>query len=116
MTYHISLFTNNSGSTSITANVGAQRDTYFVTPKNKAVPGHNVEIHKGNYSSYEEAFENCNFIYTGVHAYSFWDSGASQIFAMTNQDARPEVLYKGEAGDLTLTVNPDGTIDFSRSS
>lgn len=117
MTYHISLFQNSSKKNLITANPAAQRDTYFVAPGGSQNPGHNVEINKGSWTSYDAAFPNANFIYTGTFAYCFWDSGESQIFGVTEQNPRSvQVIYAGGAGDHVLTALSDGTITFTRSN
>lgn len=115
MTYHISLFQNASGYNLVTANPCAQRDTYFISSDGNRNPDHNVEINYGDWDCYDEAFPKANFIYTGAYAYCFWDTGKSQIAAIIDQEKSTQLLYSGGAGDLVLTVNPDGTISFSRA-
>ena len=114
MTYHISLFQNTSGQHHlVTANPVAQRDTYFILSGGTRNPDHNVEINKGDWETYDAAFPNANFIYTGVYAYCFWDTGESQIAAVSEQQKGVQLIYKGGAGDLVLNVKSDGTISFS---
>jgi hypothetical protein len=117
MTYHISLFQNLSGKNVVTAKSVAQRDTYFIAPKGSQKPGHNVQVSKGAWKSYNEAFPHANFIYTGTHAYLFWDSAKSQIVGVTEQNPnKVELIGEFTGGNLVLTVQPDGTIAFSRAS
>ena len=121
MTYDVSLIQNNSDMNVATANPAAQRDTYFVAPNEGRNPDHNVEINHGKQGwRSEEAFLKSNFIYTGVYAYCFWDSGESQVFAFKHNgggaSGNPEAIYAGSAGDLVLTVNKDGTISFTPAS
>lgn len=114
MAYHITTFVNKSGADSVTANPVATRDTYFLNPSAHVNPGHPPLLNKGTFNSYSEAFPNANWIYTGVNTYAFWDSGDSEIFAATQQDPGTiQVLYKASAGNLTLTINADGTIAFT---
>jgi hypothetical protein len=116
MTYHISLFQNSSRKDVVTANPAAQRDTYFVQTEKSKKPDHNVEINKGKWASYDEAFPTANFIYTGVFAYLFWDTGDSQIAGVTQQDPNTvQLIYSGSAGDHVLTVKADGKIGFTRA-
>ena len=42
----------------------------------------------------DEAFPKANFIYTGVYAYCFWDTGQSQIAAVTEQNPNSIQLTK----------------------
>ena len=113
MTYHISLFDNQSPRSILTANPVADRDTYFILPESNRNPEHNVEVNRGNWSSYDEAFPSANFIYTGRQAYCFWDSGKSQIF-LCDQEGNKKVWDKS-AGDLTLTIDENGSIEFTRN-
>ena len=116
MAYHITTFVNNSRLESVTANPKATRDTYFLKPKpEEAVkPSHPPLLNKGTFNSYSQAFPIANWIYTGVEAYAFWDSGDSEIFAVTQKDPNTvQVLYKASAGNLTLTINGDGSIAFT---
>lgn len=117
MTYHISQFQNNSDNNVLTANPKAQRDTYFIGPSGTQKPDHNPEINKGNWESYDAAFPQANFISTGVYNYSFWDTGKSQIAAVTDQNQNwVQLIYEGDAGNLVLNVQSDGTIGFQRAS
>jgi hypothetical protein len=117
MAYHISLFQNSSRKNMVTANPVAQRDTYFIAHGGSKNPDHNVLINKGSWKTYDEAFPNANFIYTGPFAYCFWDTGESQIAAVTDQDpAKVQLIYSGSAGDHVLTVKADGTIAFTRAT
>lgn len=117
MTYHISLFQNSSDNDVLTANPVAQRDTYFISTGGMQSPDHNVEINKGEWSSYDAAFPKANFIYTGDYSYCFWDTGDSQIAGITGQNkGTVQLLYSGKAGNLVLTINLDGTISFSPAS
>lgn len=116
MAYHISLFQNTSAHNMVTANPVAQRDTYFISSDGNRNPDHNVEINKGEWTSYDAAFPKANFIYTGTYAYCFWDTGDSEIYAITEQNNTSQMIYKGGASNLVLTVKPDGTISFLRAS
>ena len=116
MTYHISLFQNSSPKNVVTANPAAQRDTYFIQTERSRKPDHNVEINKGKFTSYDAAFPTANFIYTGVFAYLFWDTGESQIAGVTQQQPNTvQLIFSGSAGDLVLTVKADGTIGFTKA-
>ncbi|WP_035239068.1 hypothetical protein [Desulfobacter vibrioformis] len=114
MAYHITTFVNESGLNSVTANPEATRDTYFLSPGSKVNPQHPPLLNTGTFGSYSQAFPKANWIYTGVETYAFWDSGDSEIFAATQQDPNTvQVLYKASAGNLTLTINKDGSIAFT---
>ena len=113
MAYHITKFVNDSKLESVTANPKSDRDTYFVKPGTLEQPKHPPLLNKGEFDSYSQAFPIANWIYTGTEAYAFWDSGKSEIFAVTQKDPRVvKVLYQGSAGDLTLTINVNGAIEF----
>jgi hypothetical protein len=118
MTYHISRFQNSSGQNLVTANPAAQRDTYFIPSGGSQKPAYNVEINTNTAEkiTYDKAFPQATFIYTGTYAYCFWDTGQSQIAGVTQQDQDSVLLiYSGGAGDLVLTVQSNGTIAFSRA-
>lgn len=79
MSYHISLFKNESSHNVVTANPVCNGDTYFIQAAGERIPGKNVLIETGNWSTYDAAFPHANFIYVGSNAYCFWDDGESQI-------------------------------------
>src|SRR5271169_4564882 len=84
MAQYISLFQNNSSSKDVfTANPKYAWDTYFIEKRASKTPNNSVLINKGSWTSFDEAFLNTNFIYTGRLSYCFWDTGASQIAGVT---------------------------------
>jgi hypothetical protein len=118
MAQHISLLQNNSHNDAVTANPEAQRDTYFVAKTGSKKPENNVLINKGSWLNYSSAFPHANFIYTGTHAYCFWDTGDSQIAGVTAQDPNTVILIEpnGHAGNFVLTVKNDGKIGFTKAT
>jgi len=115
MAYHITTFVNKSVSDSVTANPAATRDTYFLNPGDGLNPDNPPLLNKGVFKSYMEAFPSANWIYTGVKTYAFWDNGNSQINGVTQQDPGiVQALYEAPAGDLSLTINADGSITFAK--
>jgi hypothetical protein len=117
MAYHISLVRNmNVSNDAVIANPVSQRDTYFVGKGTYNKPDKKVLISKGNWQSYDEAFPNANFIFTGPLTYCFWDTGQSQIAAVTEQTpTKVQLIYVGTAGDHMLVINSDATIAFTRA-
>jgi hypothetical protein len=99
--YHISLFDNSSNTKSaVTAKRSSNRDTYSIEKHKTLTPSNNVEIAKGSWTSYDQAFPNANFIYTGSFSYCFWDDGKRRIAAVTDQEpTKIQVIYGGSAGD-----------------
>jgi hypothetical protein len=110
--YHISIFHNVSDiKNAVTANPAAKRDTYFIPKGGSNKPIHAVLINKGSWKSYGEAFPHANFIHTGSCAYCFWDTGESQIVAVSDREpTKIQIIYNSIVRDIVLAVTPDGTI------
>jgi hypothetical protein len=115
---HIAMFQNNSDKGLVAANPKSTHDTYFVAIGKSKKPDYNVLINKGNWKSFDAAFPEANFIYTGRSAYCFWDTGSSQIAGVTAQEPNKVLMISPDAhaGDYRLIVNDDGSIAFAKAT
>jgi len=117
MAYHITLVTNQSTSSIAITNPAAGRDSKLVGPgpNTTYTPQYPILVNTiGGNPNYLQAIETANNIYTVSDNYCFWDNGNSAVNGIGEKGGK--ISFNASAGNLTITVNADGTLTFATES
>jgi hypothetical protein len=117
MTYHIPQIDNQSDRSVALTNPltgTSKRDCVLILPKTPYKPENAPEVNKisGN-PTYTEATKTALNIYTKTDNYCFWDNGNSAC-DWRGENSTTTDTYNASGGNLKLTINPNGTIQFTK--
>ncbi|MEO8131869.1 MAG: hypothetical protein ABI822_32545, partial [Bryobacteraceae bacterium] len=113
MAYHITLVTNKSNSSIAITNPAYEADSKLVANGAAYVPKRPILVNKipGN-PSYADALTQAVNIYTSTDNYCFWDNTNSSVNGV-GQKGGAIPAFNMSAGNLQITINPNGTLTFS---
>lgn len=116
MTYHIKEIDNKSDKSVALTNPltgTSKRDCVLILPHTVYKPEYKPEVNKisGN-PTYTLATKTALNIYTKTNNYCFWDNTNSACDWLGEGHTSPD-SYNASAGDLKLTINANGTIQFA---
>jgi len=117
MTYHIPQIDNQSDRSVALTNPltgTSKRDCVLILPKTLHKPEHPPEVNKisGN-PTYTQATKTALNIYTKTDNYCFWDNTNSAC-DWRGENSTGTDSFNASGGDLKLTINPNGTIQFAK--
>jgi hypothetical protein len=115
MAYHITVIANNSGKSIALTNPAYEKDSMLIPANGQPYkPERPVLVNKmdGN-PSYQQAVSAALNLYTFKDNYCFWDNTNSAVNGV-GETTGAIGAYNAKAGDLTITVNSDGSLSFAR--
>jgi hypothetical protein len=121
MAYHITLVVNKSTSSIAITNPANEGDSMLVGPvdfseNNPYKPQRPILVNKiGGNPTYTEAITEAINIYTSSDNYCFWDNENSSVNGI-GQNNGDKIVFNMSAGNLEITITPDGELIFSSAS
>jgi hypothetical protein len=122
MAYHITAIQNGSTKTAVTTNTAANRDNALIYPSDTYRPERPILINTGKASLYTDALLFANFMFTQgnkneVFDYCFWDTGASEIAMVSQQNPEStKIVYSGGATNIEIIIESTGQIIFKKAT